>query len=231
MQKNFFHNCQHDTGGGHFQRDSEKTLSFERNTLYVVIISAVAMALEVFYGYHSGSVALLADGYHMGSHVFAIGLSWLAYWFARKWSNSAHISFNRDNLLALSGFTSGIILLLFCMEIIHESAERILHPENIIFSEAIGVACIGFVVNLLSIWFLHKDHDQHDLNIRSAYLHVLSDLMTSILAIVSLLIGYFFEIQRVDGFAGLISSIVIFYWSFGLIIKSCRFLLQFRKNG
>lgn len=235
MQKKFFHLSGHDCA--HHEQHPEHTgfseshvRKFQRRTFYVVLVSFLAMIVEIFFGYHSGSVALLADGYHMGSHVFAVGISWFAYFLAGQWSSSGKISFNLENLMSLAGFISGIILLLFSLEIVHESIDKIIHKGQIIFREAIGVALLGFLVNLISIGFLHGDHEHHDINMRAAYLHILSDLLTSILAILSLTLGYYFNVESVDGYAGLLSSLVVFYWSFGILSKSCRNLINYKMK-
>jgi cation diffusion facilitator family transporter len=234
MQKKFFHlsgqDCSHNEHQNYTDPSENYVRKFQRRTLYVVLVSFFAMILEIFFGYHSGSVALLADGYHMGSHVFAVGISWFAYFLAGKWSSSGKISFNIENLMSLAGFISGVILLLFSLEIVHESVDKIIHKGQIIFREAIGVAVLGFLVNLISIGFLHGDHEHHDINIRAAYLHILSDLLTSVLAILSLILGYYFKIGSIDGYAGLLSSLVVFYWSFGILSKSCRNLINYKKK-
>jgi cation diffusion facilitator family transporter len=234
MQKKFFHlsghDCSHNEHHNHTDLPENHVRKFQRRTLYVVLVSFLAMILEIFFGYHSGSVALLADGYHMGSHVFAVGISWFAYFLAGKWSSSGKISFNIENLMSLAGFISGVILLLFSLEIVHESVEKIIHKGQIIFREAIGVALLGFLVNLISVGFLHGDHEHHDINMRAAYLHILSDLLTSVLAILSLVLGYYFNIESIDGYAGLLSSLVVFYWSFGILSKSCRNLINYKKK-
>lgn len=234
MQKKFFHLTGHDCSHVNnkiFSDFSENYVrKFQRRTLYVVMVSLLAMIMEIFYGYHSGSVALLADGYHMGSHVFAIGISWFAYFLACRWSSSGKITFNAENLMSLAGFINGIILFFFSLEIVHESVDKIIHKGQIFFTEALGVALVGFLVNLISIGFLHHDQEHHDINMRAAYLHILSDLLTSILAILSLVLGYYFNIESIDGYAGLLSSIVVFYWSFGILSKSCSNLINYKKK-
>jgi len=203
---------------------------FEKNTRLVVIISFFAMVLEIAFGYHTGSLALLADGYHMGSHVLALGISWMTYVLARKWQKKNHYRFNRQNLMSLAGFTSSLILLYFCSDIIMDSFERWKNPRNISFAEALGVSVFGFLVNLISIIVLHHKHEEHDINIRSAYIHVLSDILTSILAIVSLLLGFILQWTWTDLIAGFLSAVFILYWSIGLMKKSCVAIIELKKN-
>jgi cation diffusion facilitator family transporter len=113
-------------------------------------------------------MALLADGIHMGSHVLAIGLSWAAYIFVRKVSSNDKFNGNSDKILSLLGYSSGILLLIFAIVIIVEAVQRFSNPENIVYKEAILVASIGLVVNVLSALLLHHDHEHSDHNIRAA---------------------------------------------------------------
>jgi cation diffusion facilitator family transporter len=166
------------------------------------------MVVEIFFGYWTNSMALLADGYHMASHVFALGLSWAAYIISRKYSRTEKYSFEKNKLLALSGFTSAIILLVIAVIMAIESVNRFFNPVEIKFEEAIVVAFIGLIVNALSAVFLHHGHEHHDHNIRSAYLHVLADGLTSITAIIALTMGMYFKLYSLDSISGIISSVV-----------------------
>lgn len=127
------------------------------------------MVVEIFYGYWTNSMALLADGWHMASHVFALGLTWIAYYITRKYSTTDNYSFSESKLLALSGFTSAVVLFIVAIFMAIESFQRLLNPVEILFSEAIIVAIIGLFVNGISAIFLHHDHEHHDHNIHSAY--------------------------------------------------------------
>lgn len=202
----------------------------EKRTRWVVYLTAATMAVEIIFGYWTGSMALLADGYHMASHVFALGLSWIAYIIARKYSESERCSFEKNKLLALSGFTSAIILLVIAVIMAIESVDRFFNPVEIKFGEAIFVAVIGLAVNLLSAVFLHHGHEHHDHNIRSAYLHVLADGLTSLTAIIALTAGMFYNLYSLDSISGIISSLVITKWSYGLIKGSGKELIDFKQK-
>ena len=147
----------------------------ESKTRFVVILTTVTMVVEIIAGYLTNSMALLADGYHMSSHAFALGLSWLAYIVARKYAQTEKISFRKEKLLALSGFTSAIVLQIVAIVMGYQSFDRLLNPVEIMFSEAILVAFIGLIVNVISAFVLHHKKEHSDHNIRSAYLHVLAD--------------------------------------------------------
>jgi cation diffusion facilitator family transporter len=202
----------------------------EKKTRWVVILTAVTMLVEIGFGYWTNSMALLADGWHMASHVFALGLTWMAYVYARKISESSVYSLSRKKLLALSGFTSAILLQFVAVLMAVQSVERLLNPIPIKFEEAILVAVIGLAVNVVSAVFLHHNHEQHDHNIRSAYLHVLADGFTSLTAIVALVAGNFLNLFFLDSLSGIISSVVITKWAFDLIKGSGRDLIDFKKN-
>ncbi|MBN2166160.1 MAG: cation transporter [Marinilabiliaceae bacterium] len=202
---------------------------FENKTKIVVIITAITMVVEIVFGITTHSMALLADGIHMGSHVLAIGLSWLAYVMIRKVEKSQKYDAKESKILSLSGYTSGIILLIFSFAIIVEAIERFSNPLNIKFFEAIFVAIIGLIINIISAFILHHNHDQSDHNIKAAYLHVLADTLTSLSAIFGLLISKYFNVLYLDSVAALISSIVILKWSVGLIIQSANVLIDFKS--
>lgn len=198
-----------------------------RNTGWVVILTAVTMVVEIFFGMISGSMALLADGIHMGSHVLAIGLSWLAYIYIKRKSETDP-GIKSDRVLSLAGFTSGLLLLFFALFIIVEAVKRFIVPVEIEYRDAILVASIGLLVNIISAFLLH-DHGhkgKHDHNIRAAYLHVLADALTSVSAIVGLTAAMIWGISYIDTLAAIVSSFVIIKWSVGLIRDSGRVLLQ-----
>lgn len=201
----------------------------EKKTRWVVLLTAVTMVVEVIYGLTTGSMALLADGIHMGSHVLAIGLSWLAYVIIRRLEGSKKLGVNADKLLSLSGYTSGLLLLVFSIVIIIEAVQRFFSPIDIQYKEAILVACTGLVVNILSAFILHHDHDQSDVNIRAAYVHVLADALTSFSAILGLLAAMLWDLVYVDTIAAIISSLVIIKWSVGLLRKSGSKLVEMKK--
>ncbi len=203
---------------------------FERRSRTIVLITAVTMAVEIWAGYLTRSMALLADGWHMGSHVFALGLTWLAYVVARRLERSRRYDFNRDNLLALAGFTSAMVLLGFAFLVGWESVGRLLSPYPVRYREAILVAVIGLAVNIICAWFLHHDHHHHDHNIRAAYLHVMADALTSVSAILALTFGWYFGLPELDAVGGIICTLVIFKWSFNLIRDTGRSLIGLKGS-
>nr|WP_321412593.1 cation diffusion facilitator family transporter [uncultured Carboxylicivirga sp.] len=202
----------------------------ERKTFWVVLLTAVTMAVEIFFGLTTKSMALLADGIHMGSHVLAIGLSWLAYVFVRKVSKSKSFTGNSDKILSLSGYSSGLMLLIFAVVIMVEAIERLYNPQDIVYKEAILVAIIGLVVNIASVFLLHHDHEHSDHNIRAAYMHVIADALTSLSAIIGLTAAMLWDIPFIDTIAALISSVVIIKWSVGLLKDSGASLLDMEKS-
>lgn len=198
---------------------------FERKTMWVVLLTAAAMVIEIITGLITGSMALLADGIHMGSHVFAIGLSWIAYVFIRKKSSDTRYNNNTNKILALSSYTSGLILLIFAILIIARAADRFFSPVAIEYREAIVVAFAGLVVNVISAFLLHHDKQEADKNIKAAYIHVLADTLTSVSAIIGLAAAMIWNITYVDTLAAVISSFVIIRWSAGLLIDSSKDLI------
>lgn len=202
----------------------------ERKTLWVVILTAITMVVEIIFGLTTQSMALLADGIHMGSHVLAIGLSWLAYVIVRKLSGSNSFTGNRQKILSLSGYSSGLMLLIFAFFIMVEALKRFYHPVDIVYKEAIFVACIGLLVNITSAFLLHHDHEHSDHNIRAAYLHVVADALTSVSAIIGLSAAWIWGIPFIDTMAAVISSLVIIRWSVGLLKDAGKSLLDIGSN-
>jgi cation diffusion facilitator family transporter len=198
----------------------------ESKTMWVVVLTAVTMVIEIIFGITTRSMALLADGIHMGSHVLAIGLSWVAYIIVRKVSQNEKFTGNSDKILSLSGYSSGLLLLIFAIVIIVEAVQRFMNPVDIVYKEAIIVAGIGLVVNILSAVLLHHDHEHSDHNIRAAYLHVLADALTSLSAILGLTAAMIWDIPFIDAVAAIISSLVIVRWSVGLLKDSGKALLD-----
>jgi cation diffusion facilitator family transporter len=188
------------------------------------------MVVEIIFGYVTNSMALLADGYHMSSHAFALGLSWLAYIFARKYAQSEKNSFKKEKLLALSGFTSAIVLQIVAIVMGIQSFERLLHPVKIMFNEAIFVAVIGLLVNVISAFALHHKKEHSDHNIRSAYMHVLADGLTSVTAIIALTVGLLYNLYWLDAISGILSSFVITKWAVELIRDSGRELIEYNRQ-
>jgi len=205
---------------------SEHLHIYEKKTMWVVLLTAVTMVVEIIFGITTKSMALLADGIHMGSHVLAIGLSWIAYIIVRKVSKSEKFDGDSNKILSLSGYSSGLLLLIFAMVIMVEAAKRFINPVDIVYKEAIGIAFIGLVVNIISAILLHHDHDHSDHNIRAAYLHVIADALTSLSAIAGLTAAMIWDIAYIDTIAAIISSLVIIKWSIGLLKDSGRVLLD-----
>ncbi len=198
----------------------------EKRTLWVVLLTAVTMLVEIIYGISTHSMALLADGIHMGSHVLAIGLSWIAYVMVRKLSAKASFTGSSAKILSLSGFSSGLFLFIFAFVIIFEAFQRLLNPLEIAYREAIWVALIGLLVNVASALLLHHKPEQGDHNLRAAYLHVIADAFTSVAAIAGLLTAKFWGIFWADSLIALISSAVIIKWSLGLLRDTGKSLLD-----
>ncbi len=174
----------------------------ERGTRRVVLITATMMVIEIIAGWITNSMALLADGWHMGTHVAALGITAFAYWYARQHATDPRFAFGTWKVGVLGSFASAIVLGMVALYMVSESVARLANPLPIRYDEAIIVAGIGLVVNLLSAWLLghhhnhdhhhehdHDHHGHHDLNLRAAYLHVLADALTSVLAIVALFGG------------------------------------------
>jgi cation diffusion facilitator family transporter len=224
---------QHDhVFGQHLKR------SGETRTLIVVALTLAMMVWEILAGIIYGSMALLADGLHMGSHAVALGIAAFAYTYARKNAGNARFSFGTGKVNALGGFTGAILLAVFASYMVIESVGRFIQPVDISFDGAILVAFIGLVVNGVSAWILgeeghdhghdhshgHHNHDDH--NRRAAYLHVLADALTSVLAIVALLAGKYAGWNWMDPMMGIIGAILVTRWSWYLLKDTSKVLLD-----
>jgi cation diffusion facilitator family transporter len=203
----------------------------EQKTLWVVLLAALTMVVEIIFGLSTKSMALLADGIHMGSHVLAIGLSWVAYVILRKVSASEKFTGNSGKILSLSGYSSGLMLLIFAVVILVEAIERLYNPVVIHYKEAILIAIIGLTVNVASAFLLHHDHEHSDHNIRAAYLHVIADALTSLSAILGLTAAMIWNIAHIDAIAAILSSFVIIRWSVGLLKDSGKVLLDIYSSN
>lgn len=201
----------------------------EARTRIVVYITGLTMVIEIVFGVLTRSMSLLADGIHMLSHTGALGLSLIAYYLAEKHKNNVCFKSGTEKILSLSGYTSGIILVVFSGYIMYESTARFFQPVSVNFSDAIIVAIIGLIVNIISAMLLYHDESHSDQNIRSAYLHVLADALTSVTAIVGLVAGLIWNIVYIDAIGGLISSLVILRWSYGLLKKTSLDLVDYQK--
>ncbi len=197
----------------------------EKKTAFVVLFSATTMILEIIFGLFSKSMALLADGIHMGSHVLAIGLSWGAYVLVRHLESKRAENVDKDKVLSLSAYTSGVLLLVFALFIIVEAVERFFTPVvEIRYTEAMVVAAIGMVVNIICAIVLHDKHEHEDYNRHSAYLHVLADALTSLGAIFGLICAMIWNIIWIDTLVALVCSLVIIRWAKNLLLYTGKTL-------
>jgi cation diffusion facilitator family transporter len=197
----------------------------ESRTRWVAALTVVTMAAEIAAGLVFGSMALLADGLHMGSHAIALGISLFAYAYARKHARNPRFSFGTGKVNALGGFTGALVLGGFSLLMVVESAERILHPVAISYTQAIVVAGVGLAVNVASAALLMGDHG-HDHNLRSAYLHVIADALTSVLAIAALLAARAWGAVWMDPLMGVLGACLILKWAWGLVRKTSAVLLD-----
>lgn len=227
----------------------------ERRTWFVVVLTLAMMIGEIVAGTLFGSMALLADGWHMGTHAAALGIAAFAYRFARQHIGNAHFSFGTGKFGDLAAFSSAIILGIVAIQIAYESVTRLISPVSIAYGEAIAVAVLGLCVNLVSAWLLRESHDHHhghahehdddhdhddhhhhhhedgrDNNLRAAYVHVLADAATSVLAITALVLARYSGWVWADPLVGLIGSAVIASWAFGLIKAAGAVLLDVRAD-
>ena len=238
----------HDHSFGQDQKRSGET-----RTVIVIVLTATMMGIEIAAGLAFGSMALLADGLHMASHAAALSISAFAYVFARKRAHDRSFSFGTGKVNSLGGYTGAVLLVLFALLMVSESVHRLIVPVAISFNQAIGVAMLGLVVNGVSVFILghdehhHHGHDHHghdhggdkhsghrhhhDHNLRAAYLHVLADTLTSLLAIVALLAAKYYGWIWMDPLMGIVGAILITKWSIGLLNQSGSLLLDRQGPG
>ncbi|MBL6905836.1 MAG: CDF family Co(II)/Ni(II) efflux transporter DmeF, partial [Pseudomonadales bacterium] len=216
----------------------------ESRTLLVIALTFVMMLVEIAAGIAFGSMALLADGLHMGSHTVALGINAFAYVYARRHAHSSRYSFGTGKVNTLGGYTGAVLLAVFAAIMAFESILRLIDPVSIAFDQAIGVAVVGLLVNGVSVFILgvnhdhghehghshehhgHGHHHHHDHNLKSAYLHVLADALTSLLAIFTLLIGKYFGAVWMDPVMGIVGAILVARWSLGLLKSTSGILLD-----
>jgi cation diffusion facilitator family transporter len=257
----------------HHEEEDEFNRAGERRTLVVVLLAFIMMIGEITGGLISGSMALTADGWHMGTHVGALGLTLVAYWYARTRARDDAFSFGTGKVYALAGFTSGVVLALVALWLGVESIERLVLRPKVNYAEALPIAILGLVVNGVSAAMLGKahhyghghhghghrhhghghghgqDHDGHDhghddhghgqngqrgkpqagtldFNLRAAYVHILADALTSLLAIFALTLGMWAGVWFLDPLMGVLGGVVITWWAFSLCRQASRQLLD-----
>ncbi|WP_296560217.1 CDF family Co(II)/Ni(II) efflux transporter DmeF [Pigmentiphaga sp.] len=217
----------------------------ERNTLWAVVLTAVMMVVEIVGGWTFNSMALLADGWHMSSHALALGLSVVAYVAARRFAKDSRFAFGTWKMEVLGGYTSAILLVLVAGLMLFQSIERLIAPTTIHYDQAIVIGVVGLLVNLACAWLLrgghshghdhghghgHGNHGAHghhdDLNLRSAYMHVLADAATSVLAIAALFGGKLWGASWLDPVMGIVGAGLVAVWAYGLLRDSGRVLLD-----
>jgi cation diffusion facilitator family transporter len=242
----------------HHETEGEHNKSGERRTRWVVALTAVMMVGELIVAWRTGSMALRADGWHMGTHVLALGLAVVAYWYARTRAGKDTFSFGTGKVYALAGFTSAVVLAMVALWMFKEGVEQLLAHPPVKYGEAIPVAALGFVVNLVSAMLLghshtygpdhdhdhDHDHEHHhhdaeeadpdeppkpgtlDFNLRAAWVHIVADASTSLLAIGALCAGKYAGLWYFDPAMGLVGGVVIAWWAVSLCLQTARQLLD-----
>lgn len=207
----------------------------EHKTQLAMIITIVVTLAEIAGGSLYNSMALLADGWHMSSHALALGLSLFAWRLARRYADDQRFSFGSWKIEVLGGYTSAVLLAGIALLMAFESISRLLHPQPIAYNQAIAIASSGLLVNVICAWLLkddhthqhsHADHQHHDLNLQAAYIHVLADAATSILAISALIAGKFWQAVWLDPVMGIAGALVIVSWAYRLLHDAGKVLLD-----
>ena len=210
----------------------EITKENEKKVFMVILLTVFTMIAEIVYGYLTNSMALLADGYHMGTHALSLGLTFIAYVLIRKFDNSPLFPDGTDKIGTLTAYTSSVFLGLTGIWIIVEACGRIIHPISIQFNEAIIVAVIGLLVNGACVLIMNHNNPGHrheeDYNFKAAYYHILADALTSILAIAALFVGKYFNLIYFDSLIGILGGILILRWAVSLIKNTVADLIDMK---
>ncbi|HEY0190591.1 MAG TPA: CDF family Co(II)/Ni(II) efflux transporter DmeF [Kofleriaceae bacterium] len=231
----------------HHEDEDDHNRSGERRTRWVIAITALTMIGELIVGQLTGSVALKADGWHMGTHVVALGLSLAAYWYARTRTGHDAFSFGTGKVYALAGYTSGVLLVIVALWMAKEGAESLIHYQGVDYRDALPVAGVGLIANAISAVLLsrgqhfghdhghhhhHRPHDHKpkagtlDFNLRAAYIHIVADALTSLLAIAALSLGWWKGLWFLDPLMGFVGGAVITWWAVSLCRQASGQLLD-----
>jgi cation diffusion facilitator family transporter len=204
----------------------------ERRARVIVLLSLATMVVELAAGWLTGSMALVADGWHMATHVGAVGLAWLAYHYGRRGDRLGRFAFGPAKVNALAGYTNALLLGGAALLLASESLHRLSEAYPIRFGEALPVAVLGLLVNILAALLLGSPNDgHHDHNLRAVYLHVLADVMTSVLAIAALVGGRLAGWRGLDPAAGLVGAAVILFWAVGLVRRTAGELIDMTSDA
>lgn len=209
----------------------------EKKMAVVILFTIFAMIVEIYLGRITKSMSLLAEGYHMGIHVLTLGLTYIAYILVRKFKNSEHFKLGTYKIGILAGYTSALLLGLSAVEIIRESVMRFIIPEEINFTSAVYAAVFALVVNFICIAVMegkmhvhsleHTDETEHkDYNFRAAFYHILSDILVSVLTIISLVVGKYTGLTILDPITGIIGALLIVIWAYRLLKHTVKILID-----
>ncbi len=213
----------------------------QKRTIIVVLITVIMMIAEISAGLVFGSIALLSDGIHMGTHTLALMITVIAYVLARKHSSNYRFTFGTGKISVLGGYTSAIVLIIASGLMTWEAVMRFFNPVQIEYNQSMLVAVIGLIVNVISAILLREDHDHHhhsgcehhhheDHNLKAAYLHVLADALTSVCAIVALLGAKYYNLVWLDPVVGIAGAIVVIKWGIGLLGSTGKILVDYSDD-
>ena len=220
--------------------DEQTIRKNEKRILAIIILTIFAMSAQIIIGKISNSMSLFSNGIHMAAHILVFGLTYAAYVISRKIEKHKSCKVSQDKIRTLAGYTSSILLLITAAHIIFESVERLFQPETVAFQEAIIVAVFALSINLFCIFIMgahqinchvcHEHSEHEDYNFKSAYMHVLADIMTSVLTIVALFIIKYTGITLLDPLVGIVSGLVIVKWAFNLVKVTVIDLLDIKTE-